>query len=733
MSTTANAILLDVAGHRQALDLDDETQLLPSFQANDRTRPDTIQSDYSPEFSVPATAKNHQLLGHAAASQPTQGAAYKRVPAVLTSGGVETLPLATLLIKGYAQGRYKLQLIGGNKRLVEALGDKTLADLDLSRFDHNWTPANILTGLPYAHWQQNGWGYLLSERGKPIDLQLVDPYTLYPSCAAWLVLYQIIADAGFTSNDLRNEPLFAALTIPAANPYTYSDDYRSARALKAGVTIEYDPTVPNRLPGIAHQTEFSAEKLPFDYLAPKPYRGPTAATYTNYRYTVSTLGYYNITGTVALRFGSRHDIPGFGEVSCKVLLYINGSPVHDAQGNQIAKEELRNSNFDYQTHTFTPKLERWLLKPGDTVELFWQGDEWKNGVTSAGPLDPFWLVGIGRDVAYTQLTPTRALLNQSSFAVELLPDFPPNGLVKLNEWLPDMKQLDFLKSIMLTLGLTIQTDAYTSHLRFSPGNRPLWHTREALNWTAKRDAATVRGRPPERNLAYRLGDYGQFNFLKWKEDENVKNGYGDGEIKILDEVLRPTYEMAVLPFAATEVSTAAPGLLKILNFGAQDLSTKPIAYSTIKAEPRLTLRASGPDITGQLIMEPATDNTAAVLAGFITTADYFDGPDLSLELNKTVLTEYWQDLRACLDETRVLTERFRLTAQDIVELDYSRPIWLEDFGDYFLLSKVSEFDARRSTEIVLIRLNNKHLPPPPIPPGGLREWSALEWYAGEWW
>ena len=117
-----NQIWLTVAGHRVALDLDSESDgLLPTFQANARDSPSTIQSDYSPEFSVPATAKNHRLLAHAAASQPTTGQAYKRVPAVLTSGGVETLPLATLLIKGYAEGRYNLQLIGGNRRLVEAL------------------------------------------------------------------------------------------------------------------------------------------------------------------------------------------------------------------------------------------------------------------------------------------------------------------------------------------------------------------------------------------------------------------------------------------------------------------------------------------------------------------------------------------------------------------------------------------------------------------------------------
>ena len=734
MSTTANAILLDVAGHRVPLDLDDETQLLPSFQANDRTKPDTIQSDYSPEFSVPATAKNHRLLGHAAANQPAVGAAYKRVPAVLTSGGVETLPLATLLIKGYAQGRYKLQLIGGNKRLVEALGDKTLADLDLSRFDHNWTPANILAGLSYAHWQAQGWGYEVYERGKPVDFANLDPYTLYPSCAADLVLRQIVADAGFTADSLLGEPLFAQLNVPSANPYVYPQDYRDARALKAGITVPYEPGVPNRLPGIAHQAEFAAEKLPFDYFRQKPYVGPTTgATYIGFTYTADTLGYYDLAITLPVRYGCRGEFPG--EVSCKVLLYVNGQPVYDGQGQQIGADSHRITSADasdggYLTRSFTPKLERYLLKPTDRVEAYWQGDEWKT--LGIGPTDPIWQIGPSTGITTSQVAPTRALISQAQFVVTLLDEFPPGGLVKLNEWLPAMKQLDFVKAMMLAQGLTIQVDQYTPHLRFAPGWKLLANVSHAKDWTAKRDSCAVLGRPPERGLAYRFGNYGQLNKLLWKEDENVLTGYGDGSLAVADEVLPAEYEMATLPFAATENSKQVPTLLRILNFDTDDASASPVKYSSVKAQPRLTLRPPGPDIAGQLIMMAATDTTAAVLAGFTTTASYFDSADLSLVLDKTVLTYYWQDLRAMLDESRYLTERYRLSPRDIAELDFSVPIWDGLLGDYFAVSQVSEYDARRPVEVKLCRLNAGHLGPPAVPPGGMREWYSAKWYKGEW-
>ncbi|RZK30248.1 MAG: hypothetical protein EOO63_07220 [Hymenobacter sp.] len=295
-----------------------------------------------------------------------------------------------------------------------------------------------------------------------------------------------------------------------------------------------------------------------------------------------------------------------------------------------------------------------------------------------------------------------------------------------------MKQLDFVKGMMLVMGLTIQADQYTPHLRLAPGNKLLANISRARDWTAKRDAYAVPGRLPERDLGFRFGDYGQLNRLLWEEDEQVTPGYGDGSIAVADEVLPTDYDMATLPFAATQISKQVPGLLQLLNFEASDLTVSPPTYDAIEAKPRLVLRPDGPIFHGQLIMVPATPTTAAVMASYTSVASYFDSFDLSLVLDKTVLTDYWADMRAALDETRVLTENFRLTAQDISQLDYSLPIWLGDFGDYFLLSKVSEFDARRSTEIVLIRLNAKHLPPPVIPGVDSKEWYSLEWYGPEW-
>lgn len=720
--STANAIYLIAGGHRVALDSDSDTQLLVSYQANDRTDPSSIESPYSQETTVPGTAHNHRLLKHAAASQPTTGQAYKRVPAVLTSGDVETLPLAILYIKGYSQGRYTIQVTGGNKRLVESLGDKKLIDLDLSRFNHDWTAENVLAGLPFEHWQARGWGYEVYERGKPVDLQALNPYDLYPSCSANLVWTQILADAGFTADSLLGEPLFAALNVPSANPYIFSQEFREARQLKAG----FEHT------GNWFRLDEFQELAPLNFVGRKPYVAGKALDTSNgvNQYVVPTLGYYDLNASLAVYFGCNER--GFGEVSMKVVLRVNGAPLLNPDGTQVEKGDRFKG---YKSLTLAVDQKRVLLKPGDVVDVQVQGDKW-DGTGGIGPDDPEWFIGTRVvDFPGFPVTPFSGVEPACSFSVDLSEEFPPGGRVKLNEWLPDMKQLDFVKAYMLAGGLTIQTDAYEPYLRLATGEKLLANVSKAKDWTAKRSSAHRPGRLPERDLAYRFGEYGQTNLLKWQEDEHVTKGYGDGSITVADEVLPKEYELATLPFAATESSPVLPGLLRILNFETDDELAKPVLYSKVGAKPRLVIREAQPVLNCQLITTPAVvtanSTTPAVLTAFTTTASYFSGDKLSLELNRTVLTDYWADLRAMLDQSRYLTERYRLTPRDIAELDFSVPIWDGLLGDYFAVSQVSEYDARRPVEVVLCRLNAAHLGPPKLPSGVGEFYTAEEFYAGE--
>lgn len=720
MSTTANALYLPVGGHLVALDLFEDTSILPSFLINERTDATSIDSDYSVEFDAPASQHNLRLLEQALDAQATTTLAYRSVPALLLSDGVETIPRAILYLKGYAEGRIKLQLVAGNKRFTSQLknadgSDKKLADLDFSRFNHAWTPANILERLPWDFFQQYGYGYEVYDRGKPIDLQNVDPYTLYPSVAGNLILAQIVQEAGFTASGLDKEDFFAALTVPTPNPYTYPQKYRDARLLKAGYF--FDGAGP---PKYYHQSAFPEELLVFSYVSRKPYHAPeatTGATYFAGRYTVDTLGFYDISATIPTFLGINEN--SVGSIRAKFQLKVNGTAQFDGFGSD-GHDELETDKP--VTHTFNPKLTHMLLKPGDEITLWWNGDEIRlpTGIT--------W--NVGPYGASTPLPGGLTLATEISLNVTLLPDFPPGGLVKLSEWLPDMSQLDYLKTYLTLGSLSFQVDRYTDHLTISPGYKLLASIPKALNWSGKLDAAARPGRQPERELAFRYGPYGQQNLLQWAEDDTVTAGYGNATLQIADEALPVTYELFTLPFAASEASPANQALLRIANF-SEDITTNPITYSPVTAKPRLVLKDSGRAISGQLILVPQhgkpgdSDYRPAQLTAFASTASYFASVPLSLALDGTCLTYYYQDFRAMLDRTRYSKERVRLTVQDVLELDFMRAVWLDSHQDYFALMRVTEFSSRRATECEFLRLNGVYLPPPVIPGEG------QEFYSGE--
>ncbi|GAA4362103.1 hypothetical protein GCM10023185_29700 [Hymenobacter saemangeumensis] len=706
------------------LDLDEETQLVPTFQANDRSKTDSIQSDYSPEFSVPGTQRNHRLLGVGGSAQATAGTPYRRLPAVLLSNNVETLPLALLYVKSFQGGRYYLQLVGGNRRFIETLGEKKLADLDLSEFDHDWTPATIAAGLPFAHWQQHGWGYEVIERGKDLNLGEVDPYHLFPSVALRLVWGRMLEEAGFTATDLTTEPLFAALNIPTAAPYTFPGPYRDARTLAAGWRYQDGQMFRRR-------SEFGPLTFPFNFTTEHPYSAPTAATFSNGEYTVSTLGYYDLTASLDVVISCASGYPG--EVSMKVALHVNGSEVGTVG-------YIRAGN--YTRTTLTASVTRLLLRPGDEVHVIIQGDEWPNQF-GLGPRESFWQVGTSRpffvrsDGVIIEFGPAYnpnlyRIDAANRFGVTLLEEFPQGGRVMLNLWLPDMTQLDFFKSVVQLLGLTVQTDLYEPHLYLSTGGRVLANTERAIDWTAKRDAAAAPQGLPDRSTAYRFGDFAQRNYLRWLEDEAVSEGYGDGMLVVEDETLPEEGTLAVLPYAATEPSPTVPSLLRIRSYRRRDPNPAVAAeYDTMSPKPRLVLRVERPTFTVQIVMVPrriagsTVDgvfypvDVPAVLQEVVTTASYFAAPSAPFDLSaeRTLLPRFWPDLAATLKEARHLTEYYRLTPQDIAELDFAVPIWDGGLGDFFLVSQVGEYDPKRSVEVVLMRLHPTLIPPPALGQG----------------
>ncbi|GGG34157.1 hypothetical protein [Hymenobacter glacieicola] len=695
------------------LDLSPDTAILPSFQVSDLLKPDTIQSDFSPEVSVPGTSKNHQLLGQAAYDGNAAGIPYKSLANVtLRSEGVEIMPRARLLLKGYQNGQYQLQLVAGNKRFVEALGDKTLSDLDFSRFTHARTISAIADRASAAYAAANGWSYELYDRGRPLDPANLSPYDLWPTLSAALVLEQLASEAGFVV-DYPAEGLLPRLQVPAVAPAEYSEAFRKARRLRVGLGPghEDDGAPDSNRSDVVKTIPFDDDTRPIGTV---PALVPTVAGVydsTSFSYTADQAVYVQVQARTVVQIV--YSSVRLGKAQARVELHINGRKVEQ----KVNDKEVVNSAWVEATNedpfSVGATAERLLLKPGDQLTAVLR----LSGVGNA-PIDK-WGFKIFQDVAFGN---AGVGLPVDKFDVTVLPEQPPGAQVNIAEWLPqDMKQLDFFKALVQVCGFSVQTDAYEDRLTLHPSRAVLDNVPYARDWTAKRDAPDLPA-GQARSVSYRFGGFGQQNLFQWAEDESGTKGFGNGTLVVADKTLPATYTMTTLPFAASEPSQALPGLLLIQNYKLRE-NEDPFAepeYDTASPKPRLTLRST--DTQNISLVEGAVRR--AVVAPLSYFAQEEDG--LSLDAEGYILPVAWAGLGAMLTEMRFHKERYRFSPRDIAEFlaEPNIPIWDGVLGGWFSISKINEFTSTRSVEVEMLRLHPSFLVAPE--PGVRREFAGSE-------
>ena len=126
---------MEVIVNNESLDLSENPVM--SFQVADISQLDERQGDFSYEFDIPATNKNRRLLKR---SHTIFGFPYQYIEAwIKTSADVK---------KGFIQvtefnGRFKANFFSGNANWIALIGDKLLSDLNLSVWDHTYDEATV--------------------------------------------------------------------------------------------------------------------------------------------------------------------------------------------------------------------------------------------------------------------------------------------------------------------------------------------------------------------------------------------------------------------------------------------------------------------------------------------------------------------------------------------------------------------------------------------------------------
>ncbi|MDJ0367388.1 hypothetical protein QMK33_19745 [Hymenobacter sp. H14-R3] len=693
-------------------------------QDNDLTRPESVQAAFSTSFALPDDVGTHKRLDLAQLGTSLSTAPYAGLGCCLEAGGVEVLPGARLALDDYTpRTGYTGKLLAGNKAFYDLLGDKTLRELDLSAFDHDWTLSQVAAGASNSHWQA-GYVYDIYDRGLGAPpLPAAGSSRLFeagywPTAYARAVWEAIFVGAGVKwSGELPGA--FDTALLPATASFGYSEATRAAHRVVAG----YAPT--------AQALRFGDEQnapLPFTHtLATKVdgslVLGSSAVWDPVAKEAVITQrGFYDLQADQTVHLFCSNILSG--EVAAVIKLLVNGQLVGEV-------DSIRGSG--QLDAGLTALAERQLLQVGDRVQARYQFDKFKGGTIGNGPYDYGWV-----------------LETEGRLSISLLSDFPPGGRVVLADWLPEMTQRDFVKGFIQLYGLTQTTDPYTNAALFRRTAAVLDNFATGADWSARRDGS----QPAKRS--WRLGDFAQRNWFRWKEDDSnlayaqaqaarTQPGFywdGDAAKKVAadfaagyldngagDVSLAATKDVLSLPFAASPVGEAGLLLLpywkpKAGTDYAADLQVIADAqadgtYSAVEAvaarakalvddfdtqapAPRLCYQLP-PAYGREVKLEDDQGNTQQVsmrLSYFVRRDQTED-----LDFTRSLLPRYYPHLAAALVRPLVLRPAVRLTAAEVVAFDQLVPVWLEEEGAWFFVNKVDGWEEdEASTPVELIRL-----------------------------
>jgi hypothetical protein len=261
---------------------------------------------------------------------------------------------------------------------------------------------------------------------------------------------------------------------------------------------------------------------------------------------------------------------------------------------------------------------------------------------------------------------------------------PENQTIEMFKALPDISQAEFISTVVNQFNALITTDYISKKATFSKFEAIDLKRSNPLNWTDRVDLSD------NLELTFESDIYAQTNWFRYKKDDADIYGGSivpqDANFTIVNNNLPLEQDIIELPFAAT----ARPFIQ-----GA-NLATIPIRLDSVV--PRC------------LVVEITSDNIITMVGQSTPTqsAEMFFN---SIRF-EALLAAYYPALIRILQEYKLIKFLIRLKANDLVNIDYTRPIFLDfetewngQVRGYFYLNFIDQYTGEGSCFVELIKLN----------------------------
>jgi hypothetical protein len=651
----------------EEFDLIGDESIPITYQSNTPEKPDSFQSNYSINFDLPDTPKNQRLIGYSNIRTFVSLLPYRLISIRIVSDGIEIAPNATIVIKKIKRKKLgkivlECQIFEGNINFFDILGDKTIQELDLSAYNHPYTPTEIQASQLYDY--TDGYVYDIYRRGQIDDLFSNTYQNLSPSIFARIIWDRIFFESGFAYSFTDGVPTiphsFNNILIPFVNKtrpiQAQNKEFAKGSSGKIEMVNGYGVPAIGLLGEVV--VEFDGSTYPKNNTQNSESITVLGGSYINSEYTLHNLAPkilvkvdISIHFTSAVNTGSPNGIVS--------LIRIDASNVRTV----IYSEPAPNGSVIDYTFKYSAFVELLL---GDSISITYS-------VASNGSF----------------------FVDKGSFKTEVIDNEAlVSGIWEVAPNLPKIKQKDFIKNLMHIYGLFPQIDNWTKVIKIAPFNK-VKITANALDFTSKIDEK-------QSTTSFVFTDFAQNNYFNYLEDEDIVKDYS-GVLIVDNETIAFSKDVLTLVFAPIENLLEAFNSLKILNFEIQDetvTDAKLAKYKNNESKPRLSIDVAASNEPFDLFEDFNFAGTPITISNPRRSA--FEDMEFQnlLDLN-------WQTYTSILDSCQREEIYLIINETDIQNLDFSKAVWLgADFQGYYYLSKIVQYkDSKESVLCEMYRLN----------------------------
>lgn len=592
---------------------------------------DSIQSNRSYNIALPPTPTNMRAIGQAARPDVDADAPYMRLPAALYQDGVPLFTQGFAVVTDIAD-TINVTLTWGNADNFQPLFDANLRDLG---------PQLEAAGEDYIEWNEDS--AILKKGSAPsggvvsypsvafwgIDfgMGLSNPKYLHPAIDVWRILYSIQQAHGITIEDSRR--LYGTLELPPIVPLVSKDgDPKYNFALKTG-SLHLDVNTISGSVG-----------LPNTIWANKGYGGNDVDQAGIYK-TENNRMVIDVSDVKSIRFvftgGGVRDGAIAGN---NPRFQIMAGKDSDAFDNYVVIYDAE------ATYTMSEIDQMFDVTAFDYIAIRVTKYEWQSNTQSINSI-------VGNIYIW------------GDYNIEVI--FP--GPFPIAPNLPDISQGDFILAMMNMQGLFAYAD------KDNPNTIKLISIDDIIANVQKNDIIDWSDRVilndihrvdiPDASV-FTIDDLAQSNILDYDNDDDVKTDT-HGTITIRNENIEKEAELVELPFSASENATTDGVNCAVVPIYEDD-GKGGANYS--ECSPRILAWK-----------DDQTYNSSAICTGRFDSWMKFGGE------NGIVKTRY-ASYQKVVDRLRIITIRAKLTALDLYNLDYTKPVYIAQFGQIFAIYSV---------------------------------------------